>query len=104
MRLACFFDQPTEGSQPLRSLSKRDALSLALVEQDLDFISSLADRVLVIGKGQLAEALDPAALSDSAIAGAFVALGAQFSIGSQNPARTDDHAHYYSRHPRQARL
>ena len=77
-------DEPTEGIQPsicdeiqdvLRRLSKRDALAIILVEQDLDFISSLADRVLIIRKGRLREELDPAALHDSAVAGAFVGLG-----------------------------
>jgi branched-chain amino acid transport system ATP-binding protein len=78
-------DEPTEGIQPsiceeikdvLQRLSKRDQLSIVLVEQDLDFISSLADRVLIIRKGHLEEELDPAVLRDSATAGAFVGLGA----------------------------
>ena len=77
-------DEPTEGIQPsicdeiqevLRRFSKRDGLSIVLVEQDLDFISSLASRVLIIRKGRLIEELDPADLHDPAVADAFVGLG-----------------------------
>lgn len=77
-------DEPTEGIQPsicdeiqevLRRFSKRDGLSIVLVEQDLDFISSLASRVLIIRKGRLIEELNPAALHDPAVADAFVGLG-----------------------------
>lgn len=77
-------DEPTEGIQPsicdeiqevLRRLSRKYALSIVLVEQDLDFISSLADRILIIRKGRLVDELAPADLHDSTIAGAFVGLG-----------------------------
>ncbi|MEM6488124.1 MAG: amidase [Pseudomonadota bacterium] len=54
-------DEPTEGIQPsivdmiedkLRTLAER-GLSILLVEQNLEFITDLSDRVLVIQKGQI---------------------------------------------------
>ena len=55
-------DEPTEGIQPsiieeiaetLLVLKKRWALSMIIVEQNLDFIASLSDRVLGIQKGRI---------------------------------------------------
>jgi branched-chain amino acid transport system ATP-binding protein len=74
-------DEPTEGVQPsiceeiqllLGQLAKRSGLSIVLVEQDLDFIRALSNRVLIIRKGVLTDELKPAALHDSAVASALV--------------------------------
>lgn len=55
-------DEPTEGIQPsiieemidtLQALRKRWSLSLIVVEQNLDFITSLSDRILKIQKGRI---------------------------------------------------
>lgn len=55
-------DEPTEGIQPsiieeiietLLALKKRMDLSMIIVEQNLEFITSLSDRVLNIQKGQI---------------------------------------------------
>ncbi|PTW61359.1 amino acid/amide ABC transporter ATP-binding protein 2 (HAAT family) [Breoghania corrubedonensis] len=55
-------DEPTEGIQPsiideiietLAGLKARKSLSMIIVEQNLDFITSLSDRVLSIQKGQI---------------------------------------------------
>ncbi|MEO1331806.1 MAG: ATP-binding cassette domain-containing protein, partial [Pseudomonadota bacterium] len=55
-------DEPTEGIQPsivdlieekLADLARRRGLSILLVEQNLEFITSLSDRVLVLQKGQV---------------------------------------------------
>lgn len=55
-------DEPTEGIQPsiieemkdtLKALARSRNLSILLVEQNLEFISDLATRVLVIKRGQL---------------------------------------------------
>lgn len=55
-------DEPTEGIQPsiieeiietLLALKKRWNLSMIIVEQNLDFITSLSDRVLGIQKGRI---------------------------------------------------
>ncbi|MFC2967064.1 ABC transporter ATP-binding protein [Acidimangrovimonas pyrenivorans] len=55
-------DEPTEGIQPsiieemietLLTLKKRWSLSLVVVEQNLEFITSLSDRILKIQKGRI---------------------------------------------------
>jgi branched-chain amino acid transport system ATP-binding protein len=60
-------DEPTEGIQPsiieeiietLLTLKKRWNMSLIVVEQNLEFITSLSDRVLNIQKGRITEELD----------------------------------------------
>lgn len=60
-------DEPTEGIQPsiieeiietLQGLKKRWNMSLIVVEQNLDFITSLSDRILHIQKGRITEELD----------------------------------------------
>lgn len=54
-------DEPTEGIQPsiiedmvllLRSLRQRHRLSIVLVEQNLDFLRALSDRIVVLEKGR----------------------------------------------------
>ncbi|MGR3703359.1 MAG: amidase [Paracoccaceae bacterium] len=72
-------DEPTEGIQPsiideiidlLKELNRRDGLSIILVEQSLDFITALSDRVLLIQKGRImgevagSEAADPALIEE----------------------------------------
>ncbi|MDX5403814.1 MAG: ATP-binding cassette domain-containing protein, partial [Rhodobacterales bacterium] len=72
-------DEPTEGIQPsiideiidlLKELNRRDGLSIVLVEQSLDFITALSDRVLLIQKGRImgevagSEAADPALIEE----------------------------------------
>jgi len=78
-------DEPTEGIQPsivqeirelLQAISKRNGLAIVLVEQDLDFIRGLSDRVLLIRKGVLTEELDPALLDSPAFVEEFAGLGA----------------------------
>jgi branched-chain amino acid transport system ATP-binding protein/urea transport system ATP-binding protein len=60
-------DEPTEGIQPsiieeiietLLALKKRWNMSLIVVEQNLEFITSLSDRILNIQKGRITEELD----------------------------------------------
>ena len=55
-------DEPTEGIQPsiieeiaetLTALRKQRSLTIVLVEQNLDFIASVSERVLVIKRGQI---------------------------------------------------
>ena len=69
-------DEPTEGIQPsiietiadkLAELRTRRGLTVILVEQNLDFIKGLADRVLVIQKGRILRAVEPAELDDPAL-------------------------------------
>lgn len=68
-------DEPTEGIQPsiiedmvvlLRSLRQRHQLSIVLVEQNLDFLRALSDRIVVLEKGRTvreARATDTAAMA-----------------------------------------
>ncbi|NSZ60079.1 ABC transporter ATP-binding protein (plasmid) [Agrobacterium tumefaciens] len=71
-------DEPTEGIQPsiieemkdtLKALARSRNLSILLVEQNLEFISDLATRVLVIKRGQLSGEIDSAKLHDADLAG-----------------------------------
>ncbi|QRM57873.1 ABC transporter ATP-binding protein [Sinorhizobium sp. BG8] len=74
-------DEPTEGIQPsiieemkdtLKALATARNLSILLVEQNLQFISDLASRVLVIKRGQLSGEIDPARLHDADLTGEFL--------------------------------
>ena len=78
-------DEPTEGIQPsiidqlediLGELRTSRGLTLVIVEQNLDFVASLADRVLIIQKGSIVRELAPDALSDPAIIDEFVGMRA----------------------------
>ena len=66
-------DEPTEGIQPsiieeigetLVGLRQRKGLTIVLVEQNLDFIASVSQRVLVIKRGQLGAEIPPEHLGD----------------------------------------
>jgi urea ABC transporter ATP-binding protein UrtE len=74
-------DEPTEGIQPsiietiaekLAELRTRRGLTMILVEQNLDFIKGLSDRVLVIQKGRILRSVEPAALDDPAMISEFI--------------------------------
>lgn len=74
-------DEPTEGIQPsildeivetLQELRRQQAMTFVLVEQNLDFIKSLADRVLIINKGRFTGELAPEQLDDVSLVGEFV--------------------------------
>ena len=69
-------DEPTEGIQPsiieeiaqtLTSLRDRLGLTIVLVEQNLDFIGTVSQRVLVIKRGQLGAEIPREHLSDLAV-------------------------------------
>jgi branched-chain amino acid transport system ATP-binding protein len=69
-------DEPTEGIQPsiieeiaqtLATLRQRMGLAIVLVEQNLDFIASVSERVLVIKRGQLGAEIPREHLSDFAV-------------------------------------
>ena len=72
-------DEPTEGIQPsivdaiielLRDLNREQGVTIVMVEQNLDFITELSDRVLLLQKGVItgevkgAEAADPALIEE----------------------------------------
>jgi branched-chain amino acid transport system ATP-binding protein len=69
-------DEPTEGIQPsiieeiaetLVALRDRMKLTIVLVEQNLEFIAAMSQRVLVIKRGQLGEEIPREHLGDLAI-------------------------------------
>jgi branched-chain amino acid transport system ATP-binding protein len=74
-------DEPTEGIQPsmietiadrLAGLRQRHRLTVILVEQNLDFIKALSDRVLIIQKGRIVREVAPAQLDDPAMVSEFI--------------------------------
>ena len=75
-------DEPTEGIQPsiveeileiLIGLHRHQGLAIIVVEQSLDFIRRLSERVLLIEKGTITGEVLPAALGDSRELGSYVA-------------------------------
>lgn len=76
-------DEPTEGIQPsiveemvetLQGLRSSHDLTVVLVEQDLQFIHALADRVLIIQKGTITREVNPAELADPDLVAEFVGM------------------------------
>ena len=77
-------DEPTEGIQPsiieeiieiLRGLRTSRNLTIILVEQNLDFIASLSQRVHIIQRGQLVNEVSPDQLSNPELVREFVGMG-----------------------------
>ena len=78
-------DEPTEGIQPsiideiaetLTSLRDRLGLTIVLVEQNLDFIATVSQRVLVIKRGRLGEEIPREHLSDLAVMSEYTGVHA----------------------------
>ena len=76
-------DEPSEGIQPsivqsigeiIKRLRAEVGLTFVIVEQNLDLISAVADRCLVIDKGSIIARLDPAELADPEIARKYLAI------------------------------
>jgi branched-chain amino acid transport system ATP-binding protein len=77
------FDEPTEGIQPsiveelvglLQSLHRSRALTIVLVEQNLEFIAQLAQRVLLIQKGTILRERPAGELRQAALLSEFVGI------------------------------
>jgi branched-chain amino acid transport system ATP-binding protein len=77
-------DEPTEGIQPsiveeileiLIGLHRHQGLAIIVVEQNLDFIRRLSDRVLLIEKGTITGEVSPEALGEMHELGGYVAAG-----------------------------
>jgi branched-chain amino acid transport system ATP-binding protein len=77
-------DEPTEGIQPsiideivetLQRLRDRTALTMVLVEQNLDFIAALSQRVLIIQKGTITRETHQSELGDAGLVGEFIGVG-----------------------------
>jgi branched-chain amino acid transport system ATP-binding protein len=78
-------DEPTEGIQPsiieeivetLRRLREKSGLTMILVEQNLDFIAALSQRVLIIQKGMITREARPGDLGDPGLVGEFIGVTA----------------------------
>ena len=78
-------DEPTEGIQPsivqsmvqrIAALRRKQGLAVLLVEQNLDFLRSLADRALLIQRGRITRELTREALADPALGQEFIGVGA----------------------------
>jgi len=90
------FDEPTEGIQPsiieelvvvLRQLHQRQGLTILLVEQNLEFIAELAQRVLIIQKGTILRELQPTDLRHADVLNEFVGVAAEAEEPSSRPMR-----------------
>jgi urea transport system ATP-binding protein len=77
-------DEPTEGIQPsiveaiaarIADLRRQRGITVLLVEQNLDFIRRLADRVLLIHRGRIVRELAPGALREPALVDEFIGAG-----------------------------
>jgi branched-chain amino acid transport system ATP-binding protein len=78
-------DEPTEGIQPsiieeiverLTMLRDRRGLTVVLVEQNLDFIRALSQRVLIIQKGRITQEVTPQRLADATVVSEFIGVSA----------------------------
>jgi branched-chain amino acid transport system ATP-binding protein len=76
-------DEPTEGIQPsiideiaeiLQQLRNRSGLTTILVEQNLDFIAALSQRVLIIQKGAITREVQPGDLGNASLVGEFIGI------------------------------
>ena len=76
-------DEPTEGIQPsiieemidtLRNVRQRRRVTMVLVEQNLHFISSLSDRILILQKGEVTREVPPEIVRDRAMMDEFVGM------------------------------
>jgi len=78
-------DEPTEGIQPsiideieaiLAGLMKTRGISILLVEQNLDFLSELSHRLLIMERGRIVQEASDVDLDDPASIERFMGLGA----------------------------
>jgi branched-chain amino acid transport system ATP-binding protein len=76
-------DEPTEGIQPsiideivevLQRLRAKSGLTMILVEQNLDFIAALSQRIFIIQKGTITREVQPSDLGDASLVGEFIGI------------------------------
>ena len=86
-------DEPTEGIQPsivdaiielLRELNREQGVTIVMVEQNLDFITELSDRVLLLQKGVISGEVKGMDVADPALIEEFTGFGG----GGGAPSRT----------------
>jgi len=90
-------DEPTEGIQPsiieeiielLQDLNRRRGVSIILVEQNLDFISSLCDRILLIQKGVITGEVESTGSTNVELAEQFTRFGSSKSASRSTSNQT----------------
>jgi amidase len=100
-------DEPTEGIQPsiideiialLQDLNKRTGVTIVLVEQSLDFITSLSDRVMLIQKGAIIGEVSGSEASNPDLIEEFTGFGSSGgtvpkAASQPAPAKRPDTAH-----------
>jgi branched-chain amino acid transport system ATP-binding protein len=76
-------DEPTEGIQPsiieemvetLQTVRRRRPVTMVLVEQNLNFIASLSDRILILQKGEVTREIPPEIARDRTMMDEFVGM------------------------------
>lgn len=76
-------DEPTEGIQPsiideivetLQRLRTGSGLTMILVEQNLEFIAALSQRILIIQKGTITREVQPDDLHNASLVGEFIGI------------------------------
>jgi branched-chain amino acid transport system ATP-binding protein len=75
-------DEPTEGIQPsiideiveILQRLRQGGLTMILVEQNLDFIAALSQRILIIQKGTITQEVRPGDLGDASLVGEFIGI------------------------------
>ncbi len=91
-------DEPTEGIQPsiiaeigelLGQIRTARGLTILVVEQNLDFLTGLCDRLLVLERGSVSAELGADDLSSPAIVEEFVGLGAARTTTTASPDAKD---------------
>ncbi len=90
-------DEPTEGIQPsiideiidlLKDLNRKRGLSIVLVEQNLDFIRELSDRVLLLQKGAITGEMSGSDAANPALIEEFTGFGGSGSSYTPPPVMT----------------
>ena len=87
-------DEPTEGIQPsiideiideLKRLNQSRGLTIVLVEQNLDFITELSDRVLLLQKGVITGEMSGSEAADPALIEEFTGFGGGDGLARYTP-------------------
>ena len=90
-------DEPTEGIQPsivdaiielLRTLNREQGVTIVMVEQNLDFITELSDRVLLLQKGVISGEVKGMDVADPALIEEFTGFGGGGGAPSRISAAT----------------
>lgn len=89
-------DEPTEGIQPsiideialmLSRLQKDRGLAMVVVEQNLDFLIALSDRMLLLEKGAITGDLRGDQMRDAALLEEFAGFGSAKTVKTEKPQR-----------------